>query len=124
MPSSHTSATFLPGAVRQAGAGPTAVQHQCKQALRLVVDTRYGGLGRITGTVKIKGTPDTPVRRPVRLIRDRDSVCVKEVWSDAVTGEYTFEGFDPKQRYTVMTYDVGHNYRAVVADNLTLGVMT
>lgn len=79
----------------------------------------YGGNGRVYGTVNIKGTPNVPVARRVRLIRDLDGVCVSEVWSDPVTGAYDFRGFDPLQRYTVLAYDYQQNFRAVVADNLT-----
>lgn len=79
----------------------------------------YGGFGRVYGTVKIKGAPDVPVARRVRLIRDLDGVCVSEVWSDPVTGAYEFRGFDPLQRYTVLAYDYQQNFRAVIADNLT-----
>jgi hypothetical protein len=79
---------------------------------------QIGGNGRIYGTVKIKGVPNLPVSRRVRLFRELDGLCLAETWSNAVTGEYEFLGFDPTYRYTVLTYDYQQNFRAVVADNL------
>lgn len=79
----------------------------------------YGGFGQIVGTVKRVNTPaNTPLRRRVRLIRDRDGVCVGETWSDATTGAYAFAGFDPAERYSVVSYDHAHVFRAVIADHL------
>ena len=75
---------------------------------------------RITGTVKEKNTPtDTPLRRRVRLYRENDGLLLRETWSNAATGEYAFEDIPQTQRYTVIAYDHLHNYRAVIADNLT-----
>lgn len=91
--------------------------------LPLMYRIDYGGRGKIYGTVKIKSATPIPVARAVRLIRDVDGVCVSEVWSDPATGYYEFVGFDPRVRYTVLTYDYTNNYRAVVADNLTAEVI-
>lgn len=84
----------------------------------LVRDVYHGGLGKILGTVKNKGTPDYAVYRRVRLLRERDGVFVRETWSDPLTGAYEFDGIDPNERYTALSYDHTHNFRAVVADNL------
>jgi hypothetical protein len=78
----------------------------------------YGGLGRVRGTVKIKGTPDAPVRRIVRLVREIDAVCVHQVFSDPITGEYEFQGFDPLQKYTVLSYDLPGGFRAAIASGV------
>jgi hypothetical protein len=78
----------------------------------------YGGYGRIAGDVKIKGTPDAPVRRIVRLVREIDAICVAQQWSDPITGAYEFVGFDPAQRYTVLAYDELGGYRAAIASNV------
>lgn len=78
-----------------------------------------GGNGTISGTVKKDADPtDLPLRRRVRLMREVDGRVVRETWSDAATGAYTFAGIDPAQTYTALAYDHEHNYRAVVADNL------
>ena len=89
-----------------------------------VKDTTSGvlgqGIGRVRGTVKETGMPNSPVFRRVRLIRERDGMLMREVWSDKVTGAYDFTYIDELQTWTVVSYDHLHNYRAVVADNLTL----
>lgn len=86
-------------------------------------DTIHGGAGRITGTVKEKGTPNAPLRRRVRLHRDVDGLMVRETWSDAATGAYTFTDINPAYAYTAIAYDYARNYRAVIADNLTPEVL-
>lgn len=78
------------------------------------------GIGRVRGTVKQKGTPDAPVFRKVRLVRERDGLVIREQWSDRVTGAYDFQYVDELQTWTVISYDYLNNFRAVVADNLTL----
>jgi hypothetical protein len=88
-----------------------------------VKDVYFGGLGRISGTVKVKGTPDYAVRDRVRLHRQRDGYMMRETWSDATTGAYTFDNVDPAEKYTVITYDSNLSFRAVVADNLTPDAM-
>lgn len=85
-------------------------------ALQLLRRVDYGGLGRIAGTVSIKGAPNVPVRRRVRLIREVDGLCVAEQWSDPATGAYDFTGFDPAITYTVLAYDGPRVFRAVLAD--------
>lgn len=81
-------------------------------------DMQYGGAGVISGTVKIDAVTDIPVRRRVRLVRDRDGAVVRETWSDAATGAYTFTGIDERERYSAISYDHTHDMRAVIADNL------
>jgi len=79
------------------------------------------GRGRVRGTVKLKGIPDnTPVKRRVRLERERDGLQIRETWSDPVTGAYDFQFIDELQAWTVKSYDHTHDKRAVIADNLTL----
>lgn len=82
-------------------------------------DFEFGGFGRIAGTVKEDGTPDVPVKRRVRLHREQDGLLVREVWSDPATGAYSFDHIDATKKYTVITYDYEHDYRAVIADNIT-----
>lgn len=79
------------------------------------------GIGRVRATVKLKNTPaNTPLKRRVRLIRERDGLQVRETWSDPVTGIYDFPYIDELQAWTVVSYDYLHDKRAVIADNLTL----
>jgi len=82
-------------------------------------DLYFGGNGRITGTVAEKSTPaNTPLHRRVVLTDDRSRMAIRETWSDATTGAYTFEGVRPNCRYTVTSADYSGQYRAVIADNL------
>lgn len=76
-----------------------------------------GGTSRITGTVKI--TPATPVARKVRLYREIDGHLMAQTWSNATTGEYSFDNIPSNFVYTVVSYDHLHEYRAVIADNQT-----
>ncbi|NDP37341.1 MAG: hypothetical protein GZ093_01095 [Rhodoferax sp.] len=78
-----------------------------------------GGDGRVMGTVKIKGAPDTPAQRRVCLIDETTRLLVCEVFSDPITGAYAFLGVSRDHKYTVASYDHANNYRAVLADNIT-----
>ncbi len=88
-----------------------------------LADFIHGGKGRISGTTKIKGTPNFAVRRRVRLMRERDGMMIRETWSDPVTGAYSFDNIDENYQYTVISFDHDHNHRAVIADNLTPELM-
>ncbi|QGW82927.1 LamG domain-containing protein [Variovorax paradoxus] len=80
-----------------------------------------GAEGRLVGTVKEKSLPaNLPLKRRVRLVRERDGATVGETWSDATTGAYVFTNIDAAEAYSVVTYDYLHNYRAVIADNLSV----
>lgn len=75
------------------------------------------GVGKVAGTVKVKqGAVNKPVRRRVRLVRETDGAVVRETWSDATTGAYSFEGLNTSYQYTVVSYDYTHDFRAVIAD--------
>lgn len=79
----------------------------------------FSGRGRVSGTVKTTNTPaNTPVRRRVQLIRERESIVIAEQWSDPITGAYSFDYIDASYTYTVLSYDHTGIFRAVVADNL------
>ena len=87
----------------------------------------YHGSHRIAGTVKHreKGVlADAPLRRRVLLIDERTQVVVRETWSDADTGAYSFEHIAVLPHYLVIAFDHEHQHRAVVADNLRAQPMT
>lgn len=81
-------------------------------------DWIHGGAGRITGTVEEKATPVTYLHRRVRLHREVDGLLIRQTWSDGA-GAYQFDDLDPFQGYSVISHDYLHNYRAVIADNIT-----
>lgn len=80
-------------------------------------NVHFGGNGRIAGTVKEKGSPDHPLVREVLLWSENTRTLVASTWSSA-DGSYAFDGIDRAQRYTVVSYDYAHTYRAVLADNI------
>lgn len=82
-----------------------------------------GGNGRIHGDVKKVGSPDAPVWRRVRLFTRREGILVREQWSDAVTGAYSFEYINPSLEYTIVAYDHTGVYQAVISDNPTIDLM-
>ncbi len=83
-------------------------------------DVAFGGAGVISGTVKRDADPlDLPMRRRVRLFDERSGLLVREAWSEAATGAYSFAGLDATRTYAVVAYDHEHHYRAVIADNMT-----
>jgi hypothetical protein len=88
-----------------------------------VRDMAWAGRGRVSGTVKTKGTPNFPTYAKVRLIHEADGVCVAEQWSDPLTGEYSFDYIDATKKYTVLAYDPMRSFRAVVADYLTPSII-
>lgn len=79
-------------------------------------DVYFGGSGKITGTVKEKGSPNFPLRRRVCLIEEASRMLIRDTWSDALTGAYSFDNVDITRKYTVLSYDHTRVYRAVVAD--------
>lgn len=83
-------------------------------------DYWHGGAGVISGAVKKDDTPtDVPLRRQVRALREVDSRFVREVWSDAVTGEYLIPDVDPAYKYTLLAFDHTGEFEAVVATGVT-----
>lgn len=83
-----------------------------------VVDTEFGGNGRVYGTVERKNAPaNVPMRRRVRLHRSRDGLLVRETWSK-VDGSYEFKGVSMKYEYDTVAWDHEMSYRSVVANNL------
>lgn len=75
------------------------------QMLRTARDLEFGGRGRVYGTTKAKGSPNTPTKSRVRLLRERDGLLAREVWSDPTTGEFEFTGVDVGTRWVVLAQD-------------------
>lgn len=87
----------------------------------------YHGDHRIAGTVKhrVKGViADAPLQRRVLLIDQATYVVVRETWSNASTGAYSFDHIDPVPHYLVIAFDHARQHRAVIADNLRAQPMT
>lgn len=77
------------------------------------------GSYRITGTTKNKAMPsDIPVARRVRLHEQSSGRLVRETWSDATTGAYSFTSLR-LTTYYVVSFDHTGTFGGVIADNLT-----
>lgn len=79
----------------------------------LASETFDGGAFQIVGTTKNTGTPPTPVRRRVRLHEQSSGRIVRETWSDATTGAYTFAGLR-LTAYYVTGFDHTGQYSGVI----------
>ena len=118
--------TFAPATVQRIAIATAGVQPAPAISLRNVSKTLYdyvlgqNARGRVKGTTKDKGTPNVPVSERVRLYRERDGLLIREMWSTPGTGAYSFDYVDETETYTVISYDHDKNFRAVVADGLTL----
>lgn len=74
---------------------------------------------RIAGSVSLRQeTQSSPLRRRVMLIPQDRLVAVRETWSDAQTGLYSFDNIRGGTRYTVVASDHEGLLNVVVADNL------
>jgi hypothetical protein len=77
-----------------------------------------GGVLRIVGTTKVIGDPtNLPVRRRVRLHDQRSGRVVREVWSNAATGEYAFSNLRAGTYY-VTAFDHTGAYNGVIETDL------
>lgn len=99
------------------GHEPPAAAARYEAAERGAYDHWYAGRGRISATTEIKGSPNMPVSRRVRLHEQITGNFVKETWSDAA-GNYTFDYIDPSRRYYAVAFDHTGAYQGVVADQL------
>lgn len=109
--------TRLVGAVARLSPG-AAVSSTGRRAGGLTrFDSADGGPFRVAGTVKIDGTPATPVARRVRLFDVISGRLVREAWSGA-DGAFLFEKIRAGE-YLVVSDDYTRTYNAVVADRVS-----
>jgi hypothetical protein len=115
MPGTHTTASLRqPFACVKLARGAPTFRHNAP-----LIRTRsgVGGLGFVSGTVKIYGTPNTPVSRRVLLLSEV-GVLLSSTMSNPLTGAFRFDGLNPGARYMVVTTDHTGTYEAVAANNL------
>ena len=72
------------------------------------------GIYRIAGTVTINSVLG---RRKIRLLNKITGAIIKEVWSDPVTGVFTFNNLK-LQSYIVLSEDSDNTRNAIVYDNI------
>lgn len=77
----------------------------------------FTGPGVISGTVAIDDSPDIPVQRRVRLFDRLTGRFVREAWSDAATGAYTFTRLEIRA-YFVVAFDHTGTHNAVIKDSI------
>lgn len=135
-PGAHSAGgpVFLPPLLRaptperaRIAASAPVPPHSTLSAPRLLTarDMEFAGsgtasaTGTIYGSTAIKGSPNSPVRAKVSLLRARDLLLVQQTWSDPATGAYAFHGLDPAEKYTTLAEYPTGDYRAVAADQLT-----
>lgn len=78
---------------------------------------RHQGRHRVVGTTSNTGTPNTPVRRRVRLHRQSDGSLAGETWSAASNGAYSFENIAPGVYY-VLSFDHTGLYGGVIETDI------
>lgn len=113
---SHTKAVLASTLVALVRITPVAVNFKGTRRPMMLRDVNHGGRGIVSGTVKDKGSPDTPVARRVRLHRKIDGMLVREMWS-AADGSYAFMGL-AIQLYYVVSHDHTGNFNAVIKDSI------
>jgi hypothetical protein len=86
-------------------------------SMLLLRDVLFGGSQRLYGTVRNTGTPNTPVRRRVRLHDQLTGYVVREVWSHAETGAYEFAGVKAGTYY-ITSFDHTGQYNGEIATDL------
>lgn len=82
------------------------------------IDVEDGGNYKVTGTTKVKGAPDSPVSRRVRLHDQLSGRVVREVWSTSGTGAYAFNRIRLGVFYVLSLDHTGIN-NGVIATNVT-----
>jgi hypothetical protein len=91
--------------------------------LRRLSFLRFGLSGpyEIAGTTSNIGTPNTSVRRRVRLHDQATGYLLREVWSNAADGAYTFTGLS-RGTYFVTAFDHTGAYGGVIETDIVLPV--
>lgn len=95
-----------------------------RSRVQLARDAEFGGAGRIWGTTKTKGAPNTPTKARVVLLHQRSKLPVRETWSDPATGAFEFSGIDASQQFITLAEDAAGNFRPVAASRLVPEVMS
>ncbi|MBD9405390.1 hypothetical protein IB236_08595 [Acidovorax sp. ACV02] len=112
-----------PRSLLSAASSPVPASVTTRSRVQLARDAEFGGAGRIWGTTKTKGAPNTPTKARVVLHHQRSKLPVRETWSDPVTGVFEFTGIDTSQQFLTLAEDAAGNFRPVAANKLTPEVL-
>jgi hypothetical protein len=85
-------------------------------------DFENGGLYKVIGTTKVKGSPDYAVSRRVRLHDQLTGLVVREQWSQAGTGAYAFTRIRRGVFY-VVSFDHTGAFNGVIATGVASEAM-
>lgn len=122
MPATHTSTVVLASpavAFITTGVRGSVAPQAAPAGFNKRFHATYGGLYKITGTLKVDDSPDDlPVARQLKLLTEPMMAWIDSTWSDPATGAYEFKYLSGEYRYTIIGYDYRQDYRAVVADNV------
>jgi hypothetical protein len=82
-------------------------------------NSSFYGAGRISGDVSVFGTPTPePVRRRVRVHRQDNGAPLRETWSRASDGAYSFDDL-PSTTVCVISFDHTGQYGGVIETDVT-----
>lgn len=112
-----TSTVNLPLTAVASAPVPAHCTHKLRPA-DTVRDVEFGGSGRIWGTTKTELSPGNRVsaKGRVSILRERDKLLAREVWSDPVTGDWEVGGLDARQSFIALAQDPAGNYMPAAAD--------
>lgn len=99
-------------AIRSYGKGPISAGR----------DFENGGKYQVVGTTKVKGSPDYVVSRRVRLHDQLSGLLIREQWSVAGTGAYTFDRIRSGNFY-IVSLDHTSVHNGVIASNMQSELM-
>lgn len=120
------SYTALPGVSSALNNFPKPIRSTFTVAIEpvkgTVFDMGYGGNYRVAGTTKVEGSPKLPVSRRVRLHDQLTGRLVREQWSTAGTGAYSFDNIKAGTYY-VVALDHTRAYNAVIASDFAAVAM-
>jgi hypothetical protein len=109
-------------ATGQTGRVLSAIRSFGKSPISAGRDFENGGKYQVVGTTKVKGSPDYAVSRRVRLHDQLTGLLVREQWSVAGTGVYTFDRIRSGNFY-VVALDHTSVHNGVIATNVQSELM-
>ncbi len=104
--------------LKVAAAAPLHRYSTAALPLKVARDTEFGGRGRLWGTTKTEISPGVfvPTKARVSVLRQRDMLLAREVWSDPATGAWEVRGLDTSQTFLEVAQHVTGEKQAVAAD--------
>ena len=109
-------------AIIGASAPVPATASICTSRAVVARDIEFGGAGTLSGTTKVKSTPsNVPTLARVSILRARDKVLARQVWSDPATGAFSVPGLDTRQPFIALAEYPDGSMRPVAGVSATEG---